>query len=154
MVGAALSISRARPGGSCAQKSHGVWLSGTARQALSKATCPTKRSILFSAGPDFMISLGRRVIWERMAVSAKDGGNKRQVNVREVVNGIMYILSTGCQWRAVPKDLPPRSALFDYLDLWSLDGTLDRMHHALSMLSAGRPMSATRPGSPNCWPTA
>src|SRR5260370_34569546 len=40
-------------------------------------------------------------------------------------------LSTGCQWRAIPKDLPPRSTLFDYLDLWSYDGTLDRIHHAL-----------------------
>src|SRR5438874_13439797 len=37
----------------------------------------------------------------------------------------------GCQWRAIPKDLPPRSTLFDYLDLWSYDGTLDRIHHAL-----------------------
>src|SRR6201998_2325877 len=62
---------------------------------------------------------------------AKRGGNKRRVDVREVMNGIMYVLSTGCQWRAVPKDLPPRSTLFDYLNLWSLDGTLDRMHHAL-----------------------
>src|SRR5947209_13508026 len=53
---------------------------------------------------------------------AKPGGNKRSVNVREVMNGIMYILSTGCQWRAIPKDLPPRSTLFDYLDLWSWDG--------------------------------
>ena len=58
-------------------------------------------------------------------------GSMRRVNVREVMNGIMYILSTGCQWRAVPKDLPPRSTLFDYLDLWSYDGTLDRIHHAL-----------------------
>jgi transposase len=41
------------------------------------------------------------------------------------------VLSTGCQWRAIPKDLPPRSTLFDYLDLWSYDGTLDRIHHAL-----------------------
>ena len=64
---------------------------------------------------------------------AKRGGNKRHVDVREVINGIMYILSTGCQWRAVPKDLPPRSTLFDYLDLWSYDGTLDRIHHALYM---------------------
>jgi transposase len=43
----------------------------------------------------------------------------------------MYVLSTGCQWRAVPKDLPARSTLFDYLNLWSWDGTLDRVHHAL-----------------------
>jgi transposase len=58
-------------------------------------------------------------------------GSMRRVKVREVMNGIMYILSTGCQWRAIPKDLPPRSTLFDYLDLWSYDGTLDRIHHAL-----------------------
>ena len=62
---------------------------------------------------------------------AKPGGNKRTVNLREIANGLMYILSTGCQWRAVPKDLPPRSTLHDYFDLWSWDGTLDRIHHAL-----------------------
>jgi transposase len=62
---------------------------------------------------------------------AKRGGNKRTVNVREVVNGLMYILSTGCQWRAIPKDLPPRSTLHDYLELWEWDGTLGRIHHAL-----------------------
>src|SRR6516162_10777177 len=42
---------------------------------------------------------------------AKRGGAKRTVDVREVMNGIMYILSTGCQWRALPKDLPPRSTV-------------------------------------------
>src|ERR1700745_1291022 len=47
---------------------------------------------------------------------ARRGGNKRHVDVREVMNGIMYVLSTGCQWRAIPKDLPPRSTLFDYLE--------------------------------------
>ena len=40
---------------------------------------------------------------------AKRGGNKRTVDVREVMNGLMYVLSTGCQWRAMPKDLPARS---------------------------------------------
>jgi len=68
---------------------------------------------------------------EPLIPAAKRGGNRRHVDVREVMNGIMYILSTGCQWRAIPKDLPPRSTLFDYLDLWSWDGTLDRIHHAL-----------------------
>ena len=62
---------------------------------------------------------------------AKRGGGKRTVNLREVVNGLMYVLSTGCQWRAIPKDLPPRSTVHGYLDLWSWDGTLDRIHHAL-----------------------
>jgi len=62
---------------------------------------------------------------------AKRGGRKRSVDVREVVNGLMYILSTVCQWRAIPKDLPPRSTLFEYFDLWDYDGTLDRIHHSL-----------------------
>jgi transposase len=68
---------------------------------------------------------------EPLIPPAKRGGNKRRVDVREVMNGIMYVLSTGCQWRAVPKDLPPRSTLFDYLNLWTWDGTLDHLHHAL-----------------------
>jgi transposase len=62
---------------------------------------------------------------------AKRGGNKRRVDIREVVNGLMYVLSTGCQWRALPKDLPPRSTVHGYFDLWDYDGTLDRIHHAL-----------------------
>ena len=62
---------------------------------------------------------------------AKRGGNKRTVNIREVINGLMYILSTGCQWRAIPKDLSPRSTVHGYFDLWVYDGTLDRIHHTL-----------------------
>jgi transposase len=62
---------------------------------------------------------------------AKRGGNKRTVDIREVVNGLMYILSTGCQWRALPKDLPPKSTVHDYFDRWRYDRTLDRIHHAL-----------------------
>ena len=62
---------------------------------------------------------------------AKRGGNKRTVVVRDVVNGLMYILSTGCQWASLPKDLPPRSTVNDYFCRWNYDGTLDRIHHAL-----------------------
>ncbi len=62
---------------------------------------------------------------------AKRGGNKRTINEREVLNGIMYVLSTGCQWSALPKDLPPRSTVNDYFRRWDDDRTLDRIHHAL-----------------------
>ena len=62
---------------------------------------------------------------------AKRGGNKRTVEVREVLNGLMYVLSTGCQWRAIPKDLPPRSTVNHYFCRWQQDGTLDRLHHTL-----------------------
>jgi transposase len=68
---------------------------------------------------------------EPLIPPAKRGGRRREVRVREVLNGIMYVLSTGCQWRYLPKDLPPKSTVFHYLDLWNYDGTLLRIHHAL-----------------------
>jgi len=77
---------------------------------------------------------------------AKPGGNKRTVKEREVINGVMYILSTGCQWAALPKDLPPCSTVNDYFLRWDYDGTLDRIHHALYVQcrdEAGRDASPT-----------
>src|ERR1700678_808935 len=62
---------------------------------------------------------------------AKRGGGQRTVNLREVVNGVMYVLSTGCQWRYMPKDLPPRSTVNGYFCQWGYDGTLEKMHDAL-----------------------
>jgi len=76
----------------------------------------------------------------------KPGGNKRTRDMREVVNGLMYVLSTGCQWRAIPKDLPPRSTVYGYFDRWDHDGTVQRLHHALYVQcreQAGREASPT-----------
>ena len=47
---------------------------------------------------------------------AKPGGNKRTFDIHEVINGVMYVLSPGCQWRAIPNDLPPKSTMHDYLE--------------------------------------
>ena len=66
---------------------------------------------------------------------AKRGGRRREVDVREVLNGVLYVLGTGCQWRALPKDLPPKSTVHDYLMLWDWDGTLERIHHALYLMT-------------------
>ena len=59
------------------------------------------------------------------------GETWREVIARDLVNGLMYVLSTGCQWRYIPKDLPPKSTVYRYFCDWSHDGTLDRIHHAL-----------------------
>ena len=83
---------------------------------------------------------------EPLIPPAKRGGGKRSVDMREVVNALMYVLSTGCQWRAIPKDLPPKSTVYDYFDLWTWDKTLDRMHAALyerCREQAGREASPT-----------
>src|SRR5512135_3354653 len=77
---------------------------------------------------------------------ARRGGRPRDVNVREVLNGIFYVLSTGCQWQALPKDLPPKSTVHYYFMLWDWDGTLERIHHALYVAvreQAGREASPT-----------
>ena len=46
----------------------------------------------------------------------KRGGRKRSVDTREVLNAIFYVLWTGCQWKALPKDMPPKSTVHDYLE--------------------------------------
>ena len=73
----------------------------------------------------------RRALVRPLIPPAKRGGDKRTADVREVVNGLFYVLSTGCQWRAMPKDLPPRSTVHGYFDLWTWDGTLDCIHFTL-----------------------
>jgi transposase len=81
-----------------------------------------------------------------MIPPARHGGRKRSVNVREILNGIFYVLSTGCQWQALPKDLPAKSTVHHYFMLWDWDGTLERVHHALYVAvreQAGREASPT-----------
>ena len=81
-----------------------------------------------------------------MIPPARRGGRRRSVNVREVLNAIFYVLSTGCQWKAMPKDLPPKSTAHFYFLLWDWDGTLDRIHDALYVATreaAGREASPT-----------
>jgi transposase len=68
---------------------------------------------------------------EPMIPPAKRGGRRRTTDLREVVNAILYVLETGCQWRALPKDFPPKSTVHAYLDLWEWDGTLARIHYTL-----------------------
>ena len=75
---------------------------------------------------------------EPMIPPAKRGGRRREVNVREVLNAIFYVLSTGCQWQALPKDLPPKSTAHSYFMLWDWDGTLERVHHALYVATRER----------------
>jgi len=72
--------------------------------------------------------------WELIAPlipPARRGGRKRSVDVREVLNAIFYVLATGCQWNALPKDLPPKSTAHFYFMLWDWDGTVERIHEAL-----------------------
>jgi transposase len=89
---------------------------------------------------------------EQLIPPARRGGDKRRTDMRAVMNGVMYILSTGCQWRSIPKDFPPRSTLHDYFTWWICDGTLDRIHqHCTSNAVRRRSM---RPAPPLASSTA
>jgi transposase len=61
----------------------------------------------------------------------KDRRGRPPVDRREILNGILYVLTTGCQWSQLPKDLPPKSTVHDYLVDWNGNGTLRRVHNAL-----------------------
>jgi hypothetical protein len=74
---------------------------------------------------------------EPLIPAAKRGGRKRTVDVREVLNAIFYVLSTGCQWGAPPKDLPPKIRLLGPVAVGRHTGT--GSSYALRRLSrAGR----------------
>lgn len=62
---------------------------------------------------------------------APTGCRPRTTNMRDVVNAILYILRTGCQWRYLPKDFPPKSTVWRYFKRWQEDGTWQRIHDAL-----------------------
>ena len=59
------------------------------------------------------------------------GGRPRKTDMRDVLDAILYILRTGCQWRYLPVDFPPKSTVWRYFDQWRRDGTLDRIHDPL-----------------------
>jgi putative transposase len=59
------------------------------------------------------------------------GGRPRKTNLRDVVDAIFYILRTGCQWRYLPVDFPPKSTVWRYFNEWRHDGTLDTIHDLL-----------------------
>lgn len=55
-------------------------------------------------------------------------GRPREVDLREVVNALLYLLRTGCPWRYLPREFPKRSAVRYYFDKWRADGTLEDLN--------------------------
>ena len=70
-------------------------------------------------------------ILEPLIPPAKPGGHPRTANMREVVNGIFYVLRTGCGWEMLPHDLPPYSTVYYYFRRWQKKGVWQQMNKAL-----------------------
>jgi transposase len=62
---------------------------------------------------------------------ARPGGRPREVDLREVMNTLLYQDRTGCQWDMLPHDLLPKSTVFDYFERWRDDGTWQVIADAL-----------------------
>ncbi len=59
------------------------------------------------------------------------GGRPRATSMRDVLNAVFYLLKTGCQWRYLPKDFPPKSTVWGYFNEWRHNGNLEDIHEAL-----------------------
>jgi len=67
----------------------------------------------------------------RFIPAPKKGGRPAKYDRREIVNALLYVSRTGCQWPALPHDLPPWAIVYRYFGRWKKDGTLDRLHDEL-----------------------
>jgi putative transposase len=70
-------------------------------------------------------------IIEPLIPVAKSGGHPRKVDMREIVNGIFYLLKTGCSWEMLPNDLPPSSTVYYYFRLFQRKGVWSQMNRQL-----------------------
>jgi putative transposase len=68
---------------------------------------------------------------EPLLPAAKPGGRPRGVNLRRILNGLFYLLRTGCAWRYVPREYGPWSTVYHYFRLWRRAGAWERMHTTL-----------------------
>ena len=76
---------------------------------------------------------------------SKPGGRPRQIDMHAVVNGIFYLLRTGCQWRLLPKDFPPWGTVWWYFRCWRKEGIWVRLHRALYSLVRTKGGRRTKP---------
>ena len=79
--------------------------------------------------------------WQSIAPhlpAAKPLGRPRETDLREAVNAMLYVLTTGCQWRLLPTDFPPFTTVQRFFYGWRDDGTWWRINHHWCWLPARR----------------
>ena len=67
----------------------------------------------------------------RVIPPAKPGGRPRTVDMRQVLNALFYLARTGCAWRMLPKDYPPKDTVYYYFKVFRQDGTWERIHDVI-----------------------
>jgi putative transposase len=92
---------------------------------VSPMTAPTRKPYLTDLTEDQWDILQPHI------PTSKPGGRPREVDMREVINTILYLNRTGCQWDMLPHDLLPKSTVYEYFATWRRDGTWQHMMDAL-----------------------
>jgi putative transposase len=70
-------------------------------------------------------------VLEPIVPQPKSGGRPAEHSRREIINGITYVLRSGCAWRLMPHDLPPWPTVYDYFRQWRIDGTWEHINAVL-----------------------
>jgi len=78
-------------------------------------------------------------------------GRPREWPMREIINGIFYVMRAGCPWRLVPRDLPPWGTIYRWFAVWRDDGSFERRNHALVMADRERVGRDASPTRLRCW---
>src|SRR5436189_5249175 len=81
---------------------------------------------------------------EPMLPAPPGGGRPPKTRLRDALDAVLYILRTGCQWRYLPKDFPPKSTVWGYFNEWRHNGTLETIHDNLR----DRVRKKEKPGRP------
>ena len=83
---------------------------------------------------------------QRFIPAPKPGGRPAKYARREIINAILYLVRSGCQWRMLPHEFPPWKSVYGYFAAWKKDGTLDRLHDELrgdTRRAEGKPRQPT-----------
>jgi transposase len=74
-----------------------------------------------------------KIIESLLTAEKKTGttGKNHKHSYREILNAILYLLRTGCQWEMLPHDFPPYPTVNWYFRAWTVNNTLERIHDAL-----------------------
>lgn len=84
---------------------------------------------------------------QRLLPKRKGAGRPNEIDLREVMNAIFYVLVTGCQWRNLPSEYPNPNSVYYHYRKWCLDGTWQRINRAMGYLERRRLGRFARPSA-------
>jgi transposase len=104
-----------------------------ARRVCSWSSCigAAPRGGNFSPQDTLKLAYWDRLLINHLVPEAKPGGRPEEYSKREILNGIFYLVRSGCAWRMLPHDLPPWPIIYHYFRQWRNDGTWQLIHDLL-----------------------